>query len=103
MRNILDEIRNLAYIKELEKIAKKGDFKRLEKNKVPLTDEERKEVMRRKAIWHHGPNGEATPAVWKSVNNGKTIYITNTHRAFQKRKNIGAAINVYHSFIKGTA
>lgn len=75
----------------------------LKKNKKPLTDEERQLVMSKDATWHHGPNGESTPAVWKSVVKGKTWYVTNTHRAYQAKPTIKGAINAYHSFIKTTA
>ncbi len=59
-------------------------FKQLQKNKVVLTPEERKIVFSKKAVWNHGPNGEETAAVWKSVNpkTKKTTYVTHTHRAF---------------------
>ncbi len=76
--------------------------KTLKKNKKPLTDEERKEVMRKGAVWHHGPKGEKTPAVWKSVVNGKTWYACNTHRAIQVKSTLKAAIRAF-SFIKTTA
>jgi hypothetical protein len=82
----------------------KNEFKKLQDNKVPLTDEERKQVMDADATWHHGPNGEATPAVWKSENkNGKVTYITNTHRCYNIAPTLKGAIGKYHSFIKGTA
>lgn len=82
---------------------KKSEFQRLQDNKIPLTDEERKEVMDKKAVWHfHGK--DANPAVWKAKDSkGKIWYITNTHRAYQKRPTLKGAISIYHSFIKGTA
>lgn len=97
--------KTLNVIEETKRKKKtKSKFKKLQDNKVPLTDEERALVMKRKAVWHHGPNGEETPAVWKSVNkDGKVTYVTNTHRAFQDRPTLKGAINIYHSFIKGTA
>jgi hypothetical protein len=77
----------------------------LKANQKPLTEEERNLIMERKAVWHHGPNGEETPAVWKSVNpkTKKPIYVTNTHRAYNKAPTLKGAINRYHKFIKGTA
>ncbi len=91
--------------KEFEKIAKASIYKNLKKYKTPLTLGERNTVMRRGATWHHGPNGEPTPAVWKSINpkTGKTTYITNTHRAFNSSPSLKGAISRYHKFIKGTA
>jgi hypothetical protein len=60
--------------------------------------------MKRKAVWHHGPRGEETSAVWKSEKpDGSFVYITNTHRAYQVRSTLKGAISIYHSFIKGTA
>lgn len=65
---------------------------------------ERAKVMSADAVWHHGPNGEPTPAVWKSVDKtGKVTYVTNTHRAWRSRPTLRGAINTFHSFIKTTA
>lgn len=76
----------------------------LKKNKIPLTDEERDEVMKSKAVWHHGQNGKPSPAVWKSKDKkGKITFVTNTHRAFNTASTLKGAISKYHSFIKGTA
>lgn len=82
-----------------------NDFKKLKKNQKPLTDEERQKCMDRKAVWHHGPGGKATPAVWKSVDpkTGKETFVTNTHRAYQARPTVEGAISIFHKFIKGTA
>lgn len=76
----------------------------LKENKIPLTDEERDEVMKAKAVWHHGPNGEESPAVWKSKNSkGEITYVTNTHRAYQTAPTLKGAIKEFHDFIKSTA
>jgi hypothetical protein len=82
----------------------KSDFKKLQKNKKPLSAEEHSECMKAKAVWNHGPQGQATPAVWKSVGrDGKVTYVTHTHRAFNKATTMKGAIKRYHDFIKGTA
>jgi hypothetical protein len=88
-----------------ELLLEASEFKNLQKNKVPLTDEEREEVMKSKATWNHGPNGEPSPAVWKSKDKKtrKVTYVTNTHRAFNTATTLKACINKYHNFIKGTA
>lgn len=87
-----------------EYLIEASEYATLKKNKKPLSDEEREQVMKADAVWHKGPKGEATPAVWKSVNkDGKSTYITDTHRAFAAEKSLKAAISKYHSFIKGTA
>jgi len=100
------DIYSAAFYDEIDKIAKyNGTYKDLNKHRVPLKPEERALVMARKAVWHHGPNGEETPAVWKSVDKKKkkTYYVTNTHRAMGVLSSLPAAINRYHKFIKGTA
>jgi hypothetical protein len=81
------------------------DFKKLKKNQKPLTDEERKKCMDAKAVWHHGPGGKASPAVWKSVDpkTEKVTFVTNTHRAFNAAPSVEGAISRFHKFIKGTA
>ena len=80
------------------------EFESLQKYKKPLTPGERDECMTGKAVWHHGPNGEETPAVWKSVNKkGKTTYVTHTHRAYNTATTLKGAMSKYHKFIKGTA
>ena len=82
----------------------KTSFQILKANKKPLTPEEREQCLKAKAVWHRGPNGEATPAVWKGTDTaGKLWYVTNTHRAYQKRPTLKGAIKIYHDFIKGTA
>lgn len=91
--------------KLLEKTAKMSEYKVLKKYKVTLSPEERAECLKRKAVWHHGPNGEPTSAVWKSVNpkTGETTYVTNTHRAYRTGNTLKSAIREYHDFIKSTA
>jgi len=107
---ILTSFKKVAQV--FEKYAKytscKIKFKKLQKHKKPLTPEERALVMKSKAVWnfHFGRDGkrQATPAVWKSVQpDGRTIYVTNTHRAFNTAPTVKGAINRYHTFIKGTA
>jgi hypothetical protein len=79
------------------------EFGTLKKNKVKLDPEEREEVMDREAVWHMGKDGGPSPAVWKSRVNGKTWYVTNTHRAFNVRPTLKGAISRFHKFIKSTA
>ena len=81
----------------------KSEFETLQKNKVPLEPEERAEVMKRKCVWHHGPDGAPSPAIWKSKTaSGETRYICNTHRAYQSKPTLKGAIKAY-DFIKTTA
>jgi hypothetical protein len=75
----------------------------LQDNRVTLSDEERKQVMDADAVWHHGPDGKESPAVWKSIVKDKTWYVTNTHRAYQVRPTLEGAISIFHSFIKSTS
>jgi len=95
----------IRYTVPLTETKKKPKYAKLKDNKVPLTPEERAEVMQKKAIWHHGPGGKPAPAVWKSINptTGEVTYVTNTHRAYQARPTLNGAISIYHRFIKSTA
>jgi len=102
----MDQLVMQAFSRHMQKIARYGGtYDDLNKHRVPLTPEERTKVMTAKAVWHHGPNGEETPAVWKSVNKKtkKTYYISSTHRAMNVRPTLQGAIGRYHKFIKGTA
>ena len=74
----------------------------LKENKVKLSDEEREQVMRAGAVWHHGPNGEETPAIWKAKVKGKDWYCCNTHRAYEAKPTLKGAIKAFE-FIKTTA
>ena len=76
---------------------------KLKKNKKPLTSDERDAVMKAGAVWHHGPMGEETPAIWKSVDSkGNVTYVTNTHRAYASAPTLKGAIAKF-KFIKTTA
>ena len=95
----------------LIKLAKtKHSLEELKKYRVELTRDEFNEIMDRKAVWHHGPNGEETPAVWKAqdLSDPKSckvsfLYVTDTHRAFMTSPTLKGAIRNYHKVIKGTA
>lgn len=83
---------------------RRSHFQVLKDNKVPLTKDERATVMKDKAVWHQGSGGKASPAVWKSKDSqGKTVFVTNTHRAYNTAPTLKGAINRFHKFIKGTA
>ena len=68
-----------------------------------MSEDERKEVLKSKAVWHHGPKGEATPAVWKAIVDGKTWYVANTHRAYNATSTLKGTIKKFHDFIKSTS
>ena len=89
-------------LKIASKIARGPEYNTLRKNQVPLTEAEKKEAMRAKAVWHHGPNGKESCAVWKSVVNGKEYYCCNTHRAMNTAPTLKGAIKNF-DFIKTTA
>lgn len=75
--------------------AKSPKMKALKDNRVELDDAERKEVMRRGAVWHHGKGGKPTPAVWKAEIRGKTYYVCNTHRAAAVKPTLKGAIRAF--------
>lgn len=74
----------------------------LKDNRVELDDDERKQVMRAGAVWHLGKNGKPSPAVWKSEVRGKPYYVCNTHRTYQVKTTLRAAIRAF-DFVKTTA
>jgi hypothetical protein len=94
-------------------LIKAQDFKKLNKNKISLSEEEREECFRRDAVWHYamsknpitGKKEMKVCAVWKSKDpkSGKITYVTNTQRAFQTSSTLKGAINLYHKVIKQTA
>jgi len=96
-----------------EATEKKSELQILKDNKVPLTDEERKEVFKKDAVWHCGssidPNtGEKVQkvsAVWKSKHpkTGDITYVSNTHRLYNTAKSLDAIINKFHNFVKDSA
>ncbi len=80
--------------------ASKGpNMKTLEKNKVSLTEEERKEVIDRGATWGQDDD---IPAVWKAEVDGKMWYVCNTHRAYQCKPTLKGGIKAF-DFIETTS
>lgn len=85
-------------------MARRKEIQVLKSNRIKLSPEEREQVMKAKAVWHHGLKGAPSPAVWKSKNSkGKIIFVTNTHRAYNTAPTLKGAISKYHKFIKRTA
>ena len=74
----------------------------LKDNRTDLDDAERKEVMRKGAVWPHGPAGKPTPGVWKSVIRGRTWYVSNTHRCYRAARSLKKAIRDF-AYVKTTA
>ena len=105
MKHLLD-----GFLDAMEKAAGRPmapDIDILKQNRVRLTPGEHYQTMAQRAVWHHGwARGKkiATPAVWKSVlPDGKTWYVTGTHRLHSARPTLRAAVAQFHSRIKQTA
>jgi len=94
----ITEITTMTLLKEILSEAK-SEFQILKANKKPLTADEKKICREKKATWSDG-----RMAVWKSVNkNGKTTYVTHTHRVYNTAPTLKGAIGRFHDFVKGTA
>ena len=103
VQDLLEDLIEQSYdVNEKKYTPVKVDFKTLKKYRVDLEPEEREKVLKSRAIWHHGPKGEPTAAVFKSVVRGRTYYTTNTHRAYNTTPSLDDTIDRYHDFIKGT-
>ena len=86
-----------------ELFEKKSEIEVLKANRTTLDDAERDKVIKAGAVWHHGPDGKESPAVWKSKNSsGKIKYVCNTHRAYQAKDTLAAAIKAF-DFIESTS
>lgn len=72
----------------------------LKDHQVKLTDDERSKVMAAKAVWHHGPGGESSPAIKKAVVRGKTYYFSNTHRCYQIATTLKKAISDFFKTVE---
>jgi hypothetical protein len=99
--------RNTGEVKEAEIVegillTESPEIETLKKNQRSLDPDERVQVMKAGAVWHHGPDGEASPAVKKAVVKGKTWYWCNTHRAGQVRPTLKGAIRAF-DFVKTTS
>jgi len=92
-------------------LERKSYFEVLKLNKLPLTDDERKICFEKKAVWHYasskhpitGKMVKEVSAIWKAKHNGKMVYVTNTHRAYNTASTLEGAINKFHKCIKSTA
>jgi hypothetical protein len=79
------------------------EFETLKKNKVKLEPEEREAAMKAGAVWHPGNHDKPTCAIWKAIVRGKTYYGCNTHRCFQAKSTLKAAIKAFHDVVEPSA
>jgi hypothetical protein len=75
----------------------------LEKHRIGLEPGERQQIMRAKAVWHHGKNGAESPAIHKAIVGGKTWWWSNTHRCGQVRPTLKGAIRSFYDIVKPSA
>jgi len=81
---------------EKKKKKRKSTFQILKDNKIQLTPKEREKIIKAGAVWHNGPGGKTVPAIWKSKDSkGNIKYISNTHRLYQVRDTLPAAIKAF--------
>jgi|SRR5271157_765736 len=97
-RRMMLSLEALALVENL--LFESPELKTLKTARRQLDPEEREEVMKAGAVWHHGPDGEPTPGVWKAVVNGKTWYVSNTHRCYQAKPTLKGAIRAFHDVVE---
>lgn len=83
-------------------------FESLKKNKVPLSEEERKKVWKAGALWsdiksnvdpNTGEKKKKKSAIWKSEIGDQTWYGSNTHRLFRSAKTLEGAIKDFKDHV----
>ena len=77
-------------------------MEKLKKGRKELEPDERRMVIRKGAVWRDSGQVKPTPGIWKSVVNGKTYYVCNTHRASAVKPTLKQAIKAF-AFIKTTS
>lgn len=75
-------------------------LKTLQKNKVDLEPDERKQIMKAKAVWPFGKKGADSPAVHKAVVKGKPWYWSSTHRLYHVDSTVAAAIKNFFKIVE---
>ena len=79
------------------------NYTTLEKNKTLLDGDERQKAMDAGAVWHNGPKGKETCAIWKGKDSkGQIWYVCNTHRCYKTAKTLAGAIKNF-DYVKTTA
>ena len=71
------------------------EIKTLKAARRQLDPAEREKVLAAKATW-----GDGKPGVWKAVVRGKTWYCCNTHRCYQAKPTLAAAIKAFHDVVE---
>lgn len=82
-------------------IERKSEFAILKGNRASLEGEEKEKAMKSGCVWHFGPGGTESCAIYKSKDtSGKVWYVSNTHRMYAKSKTLDQAIEKWHKEIK---
>lgn len=78
-------------------------IKTLKDHQKPLSDAERSQVMKARAVWHFGDDGGPSPAVKKSVVRGRTYFWSTTHRCYHAASTLKQAIRDFHKIVEPSA
>jgi len=84
-------------------LAESVQIKTLKDHQKPLSEPERQQVMKAKAVWHMGKDGGPSPAVKKSVVRGRTYFWSATHRCYQSASTLKQAIRDFHIVVEPSA
>lgn len=93
----IDKMQQMEGISLKELLMESPKMDKLKKHRQSLTDAEKKTVVSAGAVWEDGK-----PGIWKSVVDGKTWYVCNTHRCYQCKPTLKGAIRAF-KFVKTTS
>jgi hypothetical protein len=79
-----------------------AELEELKRNRRPLSPSEKREAMAAGCVWHTGPGGKTSCAIWRSVRGGKSVFVSNTSRCYRVSDTLKDAIKEFE-FVRSTS